>query len=222
MRRYHKAMMIKIYYADISNLDIDNLDIDKNLKDISVYRQEKLNKIKPILSKKQSLGAELLLNFAAKENFPDISLPLNIKIEQLGKPYCDELPFFFSLSHSGNFSACTICEKEIGLDIQKPSVYKENILKRQFSVSEQEYIENAEDKNKAFTKLWSMKESYIKALGTGLHTALNSFSVWPQAIIKSESSEIYNIQSYCIEDYWFSVCVFSSDCNLPLIKKIEL
>lgn len=217
MQRYHMTMMIKIYYADISNLDIE-----KNLKNISVYRQEKLSKIKPILSKKQSLGAELLLNFAVKENFPDISLPLNIKIEQLGKPYCDELPAFFSLSHSGNFAACAICEKEIGIDIQKNSVYKENIIKRQFSVPEQEYIENAEDKDKAFTKLWSMKESYIKALGTGLHTALNSFSVWPGAVIKSESSGICKIQSNCIEDCWFSVCVLGSECNAPLIKKIEL
>ncbi len=210
-------MMIKIYYADITNLNIEN-----NLMGISVYRNEKLNKIRPTLSKRQSLGAELILNSAVKEIFPDMSFPLNIKHGKFGKPFCPELPVFFSISHSGNFSACAICEEEIGLDIQKPSAYKENLVKHHFTKSEREYIENSVNKDKAFIKLWTMKESYIKAIGTGLHTTLESFSVWPEAAVNSDSLGTYGIWSDYIEDYSFSVCVTRRHCPTPIIRKIEL
>lgn len=205
--------MIKIYYADISNLSLEN-----HLDDISEYRKEKLNKIKPALSLKQSLGAELLLNEAVRNDFPDVSFPLNIKTGEFGKPYCEEIPFFFCLSHSGDFAACAISENEIGLDIQKLSAYKENLVTRNFTPSERDYIENSDDRDIAFTKIWTGKESYIKALGTGLRTALNSFSVWPERVILSGEDK-FCIHSGIIENFFYSVCVKGE--NLPEVQIIK-
>lgn len=208
--------MIKIYYSDISNLNIED-----HLDDVSAYRREKLNKSKQLLNKKQGLGAELLLNFAVKEICPELALPLNIQLGQYGKPFCEELPICFSLSHSGNFSACAVCETEIGLDIQKPSCFKENLAKRYFTLTEREYIYNSEDRDKAFTKIWTMKESYIKALGTGLNTAMNSFSVIPEPYVSSESSEIFRIYSSSIENSCFSVCGSGEYISAPVISEVK-
>ncbi len=209
--------MIKIYYCDVSKLNTEN-----DMPEISQYRKEKLSKAKRISNKKQGLGAELLLNWAVKENLTNSHFPLDIKTGPYGKPYCDELPFSFSLSHSGNFSACAICEREIGLDIQQLSEYKENLARRSFAAQEREYIEASDDKDMAFTQIWSMKESFIKALGTGLHTPLDSFSVMPDKFVNVGNSDRYYIYSVFMENCFFSVCVKGDSISVPEITKLEL
>ena len=44
-----------------------------------------------------------------------------------------------------------------------------------------EYIRSAEDKNKAFSTLWTLKESYMKMTGRGMDLPLDSFEVVPTA-----------------------------------------
>lgn len=209
--------MVKIYYCDVSKLNIEN-----DMQEISQYRREKLSKTKRILNKRQGLGAELLLNWAVKENMANAPFPLDIKTGPYGKPYCDALPFRFSLSHSGDFSACAICDREIGLDIQQLSEYKENLVRRSFTAQEREYVQASDDKDMAFTKIWSMKESFIKALGTGLHTSLDSFSVMPDFIVNINNSGRYCIHSDFKENCFFSVCVKGGSVSAPEITKLEL
>jgi 4'-phosphopantetheinyl transferase len=119
---------------------------------------------------------------------------LAIPVEQVriartatGKPWLPEHAWLrFNLTHSGHSAAIALCrEYEVGVDLEmvsgKVSV-KKAIARRFFHPDEQRWLA-LDDANylTRFTQLWSMKEAWLKARGTGLTEALGSFCVIPPA-----------------------------------------
>lgn len=199
--------MLKLYYADVSALDIDRCP------PLSQYRRERLDAVKPIMARRAGAGAELLLYRALKECAPQLALPPEIIIGERGKPALSGGEVFFSLSHYGGYAAAAVCDEEVGVDIQAISEYNPALARRFFALDEQDYIEQSADKNEAFTQIWCMKESYIKAVGTGLYTPLESFSVLEMPFIKA----------FLREGNMLAVCVPSrKEINIDSIEKTEL
>ena len=138
-------------------------------------------------------GRRLLFN-GVLEEYPDLTsgwdfwewlegdASREIKIEERGKPYFQDrsLPRF-SISHSGEYVVCALSKHEVGCDIQimegKDSDRTLKIGKRFFSEREFLDMERAEDPQDYFYRIWTIKESYIKALGEGLSLPLDSFYV---------------------------------------------
>ena len=52
--------------------------------------------------------------------------------------------------------------------------YKPRVKDKYFTKSEIEYIDNALDKEDAFTRVWVKKEAYVKMLGQGLSYGLRN------------------------------------------------
>ncbi len=86
-----------------------------------------------------------------------------------GKPYLVGNPVFFNLSHSGEYTACAISDKEIGIDIQK-ICFKKRAMQKVCTPEELAQIKTAED----FTRIWAIKESYAKAKGIGIGMGLKN------------------------------------------------
>ena len=164
--------MLKLFYADVSCLDSTPEQYI-----LSEYRKEKLEQLKPADSRRQGLGAELLLNRAAASCRPGIALPLTITVGEYGKPAWDIQGLYFNLSHSDELAACAVADCAVGVDVQKACAFPEKLAARYFTEEEYKAILAVEDEGYAFGKLWSLKESYLKAIGTGIHMPLNSFSV---------------------------------------------
>ena len=169
--------MLTIYYADTAGLDLNAAYT------LSEYRRERLAKFRFDQQKRESLGAELLLNMALSEYCPALPLPVEIRCSEYGKPEIPGCPLFFNLSHSEGTAACAICDSPVGLDIQYRDQHSEGIAKRFFARAEQQYISASSDPEAAFTDIWCQKESFVKALGTGLQTPFESFSVIGKDII---------------------------------------
>lgn len=167
--------MLLAYYADISCVDPALAE----LSSLSNYRQEKLRHTRSPLARRQGIGAELLLNFALKAAEADIAFPPEIVTSEYGKPYLNGGNLFFSLSHSGNYAFCAIADCEIGADIQIKAAYDPKLADRFFTAGERAYISRAIDKDSAFLRVWTLKESYIKAVGRGLGIPLASFEALP-------------------------------------------
>ena len=165
--------MLRLYLADISNLDTE-----QDISLFSEYRKEKIEKIKIPLKRRQSIGAELLLMYALKQAMPDADFPLSIKCGENGKPEFENLPLYFSLSHSGNYAACALWDKDIGLDIEFKAEYNEKIAERFFLKHEKECLKCAENQNSVFAKIWTAKESALKLMGTGLSKGLLSVGIY--------------------------------------------
>lgn len=86
-----------------------------------------------------------------------------------GKPYLRDYPNAqFNISHSGQFVACAVYDRPIGLDIQKIVPYHRDVAKRIFKPNDIVHIESSPDPDFEFTKLWAQKEAYLKMLGIGL------------------------------------------------------
>ena len=93
-----------------------------------------------------------------------------------GKPYFENIPLFFSLSHSGEYVLCVVSRQEVGADIQKiQSADVLKLAKRFFSEPECRALERCEsdrEQQGLFFGLWSRKEAYGKLTGEGVTTVL--------------------------------------------------
>lgn len=149
------------------------------LKYISYERRVRILKYMNEVDRKRSLMSELLIRKATSDK---LSLPaeqVNISYNPYGKPYIDNTRYFkFNVSHSESYVVIAISKYKIGIDIEKNKYTDFAIAKRFFTKKEYQYITSfitESDKINAFYQIWTLKESYVKALGKGLSIPLNSF-----------------------------------------------
>ncbi|WP_226093368.1 4'-phosphopantetheinyl transferase superfamily protein [Dickeya oryzae] len=102
---------------------------------------------------------------------------------QYGKPFLPQYPAIqFNLSHTHSAFAFAFARySQVGVDVERCQGQvdrKRAVAKRFFHPDEIRWLESLDDMQflSAFTRLWSRKEAYIKALGMGLHKSLESFS----------------------------------------------
>lgn len=168
--------MLLAYYARADRLSAE----PSRLPELSGYRRGRMAAAKVPLKKQQGVCAELLLYEALKKAAPGAQLPPEIAVNENGKPFLAGLSLRFSLSHSGELAFCAVSDDEIGADVQKISAYDPRLAQRFFAAGERACIEAASDRDRAFTRIWALKESYIKALGLGLSAPLGSFDLCPE------------------------------------------
>ncbi len=121
------------------------------------------------------------LNLSAKQ--------IIYKKNKYGKPLLDHgTPIRFNMSHSHNTAIIAISNNaDIGVDVEfikkKPSW--EKIAHRFFHPNEIAYLfdQDTDEQKKSFFQIWTRKEAYIKALGTGFATPFSSFDVIKKDII---------------------------------------
>lgn len=98
-----------------------------------------------------------------------------------GKPSLTSHPDLpFNVSHSGDWVAVISGgHAPLGVDVEKISPIDMTIAERFFSPLESRNLaaEPAEEQLETFYRLWTLKESYIKAIGMGLSMPLDSFSM---------------------------------------------
>ncbi len=204
----------KLYFAT-TDIIRDESDLQKLYLSASAQRQLKTDKIRKPEDKKLSLLAEHLLRIALKEEgITDFKI---IKGEH-GKPYIENESIFFNLSHSGNVCICALSDKEIGCDVERVKKANMKVAKRFFSPEEFEALENAEESEKddLFFRIWTMKESFIKAVGTGLGMPLTSFcvdlSAYTPFISYSSDERPFQLKEYkLIDGYKISLCALNGD-----------
>lgn len=86
-----------------------------------------------------------------------------------GKPYLPDYPHaHFNISHSGQYVACAVCERPVGLDIQVIKPYDPDVARLVCTAEELQQIETSADSSIEFTRIWTRKEAYLKMLGCGL------------------------------------------------------
>lgn len=102
-----------------------------------------------------------------------------------GKPEIEQLPDIaplrFNLSHTKGMVACIVAlDRTCGIDVEcvNPKRDMQGIANVVFSESEIAYLntQHQADWAQKFFKLWTLKESYIKAIGQGLSAPLKNIS----------------------------------------------
>lgn len=153
-------------------------------------------------------GAGLLLRYAFyREGIP--FLEDSFSVGSHGKPYHEKLDFNFS--HSGKYVICVTGKEAVGCDIQKVKPVHNRIMKRFFSEEEKNYVWGAKESEKEeyFTRIWALKESYLKMTGEGLTRDLKEISFCLVDDIrvydKRIEQKVYFTEQQ-IEDYMIAVC----------------
>ena len=130
-------------------------------------RQERIKRYRIQIDKKLSAVSYMILLYALAMDY-GIKYP-DISIGTYGKPYLTHYPnIHFNISHCIKGCVCAVSDAPIGVDIQEIRPYSTDIAERVCSVNELKRIEKANDKAIEFTRIWTMKESYVKMTGEGI------------------------------------------------------
>ena len=202
--------MLSVCYANIDSVP----DSPEGLS-LSAYRLEKLASCRFARHRRQGIGAELLLIRAIRSVSSDLQLPLAIVAGPDGKPYLPGSALHFSLSHSGSFAACAISDHPVGLDLELRGRMSEPLLRRSFSPEEQAIVRAAEDPDLLFTRLWTGKESYVKATGQGILFPLRD--IQPLDPPPGVSFWQRDLDGCCL-----SVCVLGTAAEPDIFQQITL
>lgn len=173
-------------------------------------RQERFNRYIKIEAKLHCLLAGLLLRYALGEKVNTIIT------NEYKKPFLQEENIYFNLSHSGELVLLATDTQKLGIDIEKIKEAPLGVSKKCFTDDELSWLYNKRA-NEAFYKIWTAKESVMKAFGKGFHMSPRSFSVMP---IENGWHEINDskwfIQWLILEDYIISVSTEKED-NIELV-----
>ena len=156
--------MNKIYILDVTILK-DKKIYDYWYKKIPKERKNKIDKCIHDKDKLLSLGAGVLLYKGLKElGIKDYKFIYN----EHGKPYLKNKEIYFNLSHSLKLVVCAFSNKEIGIDIEYTRDFNNKIINKIYNEEEIKYVENNTNKDMLYTRLWTIKESFMKYIGTGI------------------------------------------------------
>ncbi len=196
--------MMKIYLVNINSIK------ESDVKELSEYRIKKANNFKNENDKLLSLAAGIALNQGLKE-FNLKEKDLIIKENQFGKPIFEsKKDIKFNISHSKDTVIAVISNKEVGCDVEKLRKYNENIIKKYFSNEEIDFIKTSKNKDEAFTRIWTLKESFLKAVGIGLIQHMNEISIIPKDDFIEIDQNIDNrkwvLKEVQIDDNYIAVC----------------
>jgi len=226
--------MVSVYALKVpEKIDIDVFQ--KFEKIISVERREKIKKYYFYQYKKRSLIAEILLRYCLKIRFDISKSEVQFIKNNFGKPMLKNFKkIHFNLSHSGDWVVCGInYDYPIGVDVERIKDNNLQIAETFFTPEEYDYILNQplKEMNKNFYKIWTLKESYVKAEGKGLNIPLHTFSfdILPKEIQMYEGSNLskkYCFQIFYLDDlHVVSVCsknIYNGPISIISIDDINL
>ncbi len=103
-----------------------------------------------------------------------------------GKPYLRDYPnVHFNISHSGQYVACAVADRPVGIDVQVVETYRPDVVAKVCSEEELARINASDDPAAEFTKLWTRKEAYLKMLGCGIIGGIRELPTGNEAQIKT-------------------------------------
>lgn len=225
--------MIKLYAAD-TDVFSDIRLFDAYYQRLPAYRKEKTDACRLAADKRLSLGAGALLDFAIKESGMGSFAHEAVCYGENGKPFFENADFHFNLSHSGSMAICAICDSPVGCDIEK--IRKGDLLKiadRFFCEEEKAFVLEAageDERTRRFFRVWTLKESYVKAEGKSLFASQRSFSILPEkgggySFKSARDSGRYDFFEFDdFPGYCFSCCIADKkegDYPVLMIKEFE-
>ncbi|MCL2354188.1 MAG: 4'-phosphopantetheinyl transferase superfamily protein [Defluviitaleaceae bacterium] len=145
---------------------------------ISEENREKCRRFKFKEDALRTLYGELMLRHVLVGQLALKNEEIEILKGKWGKPYVEGLPTHFNISHSGDYVVCAFSQQEVGVDIEQIQEVDLNIAKRYFTQREYEDLlaQTESQRLEYFFSLWTLKESYMKWSGRGMHMPLDSFS----------------------------------------------
>ena len=212
---------VSVYYIRWKNSDIRA--IMSYAQKLTLLRQKKVMRYRQEADRARCVLGELLLRFARKRASQGFCEPT---LDEYGKPHLPDA--YFSLSHSGNVVVLAYGDKEVGVDVEQRQDHIEECM-HVLSVGEQMAICTAPEelKQERFIQLWTLKESYLKMLGTGFLVDPSSISIEIHdnyfVIPAQEGGDTVYLSSIVLhEAYYLGLCAKEPEMQIEMIALSEL
>lgn len=152
----------------------------------------------------------MILRYAIYNKIKIKNEDIILKNNYYGKPYLEGYSDFkFNISHSGEYVALVTSKYEVGIDIEQiKEIGHKSIIDNCFTEEEKKYIYKSNSISR-FYEMWTLKESYIKAIGKGLSIPLKSFSL---NIINKRDIK-------CINEYVFQIIDVDTRYKMALCSR---
>lgn len=192
-----------LFYCD-NVYDITNFEYDKLLSSMPAKRKEKILRYIKHEDRVLSVTSYAILKYAT--HLMGLNWSENdVETNQYGKPFIRGNSFFFNISHTTNAVACAIEFTDIGVDIQERIVEYDSLIERVCTTYEKKRILGSKCPDHQFTKIWTLKESFVKCIGTGIWDDISHLDF---SAFESEMGKMYGYHFLCksADDYCFAVC----------------
>lgn len=204
----------RIYWMETRRLK-DDAYFQKNYEMLSPARQKKIDAYRFRKDKNLSLAAGMLFaqglsRYGVKEADAAVGYGGN------GKPYLTGLPYIhFNLSHSEGMALAVFAEVEAGCDVEWVQHADLALANKFFCPGEYSYVAGqagGREKDQAFYRIWTLKESFLKATGLGLSLPLDEFEVQvgidgAVAVRQQVDGSAYQFWEYQFGAYQAAVCL---------------
>lgn len=169
-------MISLLPYISIEKIPIQNY---LSKKEVNFYKRIPANKRKDWLAGryniKKVIGSYFLDNFQKQIEIKEIEIiPKKFKKPTYGLPTKRGFKTNICISHCNGLAIGAISENKknglVGVDIEKIRKFNNKLLQEFLLPEELKYIKKAKPSVRPFLKtlFWSLKESYLKAIGKGL------------------------------------------------------
>ncbi|MGN0690977.1 MAG: 4'-phosphopantetheinyl transferase family protein, partial [Oscillospiraceae bacterium] len=101
------------------------------------------------------------------------------------------------ISHCKGYAVCAVCGRDegaIGVDCEIIRPFREASMRRIFSADEIAMIKDSDSPELLCTRLWTLKEAYVKYTGTGLagHMRERAFSFDGDRVLSDGDIRLYS------------------------------
>lgn len=166
----------KVSVSDIKN-NIQSLPEILSGDEVKRVNKYRLNKDKTHFIISRTILRMLLSSYLKKQP-KDIIFSYTNTLKPMLSTQDLEQQIYFNLSHSNGLILYAVCRgNDIGIDVEclASTLNSDALEKRFFSLGEREYLSSIplEERQKEFTKIWVIKEAYLKATAKSISDVEN-------------------------------------------------
>ena len=201
----------RLYLMDTRALE-DPERFSARYREMPPWRRKKIDALRFEKAKRLSLAAGVLLRIALERAGAGEG---ELSFGENGKPCLAGGGVEFNLSHSGSLAVCAASDRPVGADVEAYRHFDEKLLRYVYQERELADVRERaapENEDRAFTELWTLKESFMKYLGTGLRLPPREIRIERAAALRAvcdrfpdAAREVYFTQ-YALEGHALSVC----------------
>lgn len=192
--------MIDLWYFDISQCSEETFN--RKLSELPIDMRNQVTRYRFMNDQKLKLFARILVKEYILKQGRDFSWD-NWQTDESGKPkLCGDL--HFNISHSNEIVVVAFSSSRIGVDVENRVNMDVNTLTKFLHAEETNYITNSNDPLESMFRVWTRKEAYLKAIGTGIVNGLNEENCLLNPVWEGTTWYIYSLEE--IEGYALAVC----------------
>lgn len=218
--------MVKVYIADATILH--DIQLFKRLyTGLDASRRAKADRFRFEKDKRLCVAAGALLQYALQ--LENVRKP-SIKVTSNGKPFlAGEESVYFNLSHSEGMVMCAIADKEVGCDVEKKAELDQELV--EYAMTEYEIgriygLESDTEQQEMFFRFWTLKESYMKAIGLGIGLEPKSFGMRALhekvTVMSPVDKREFHFKEYFLDDGYCYSCCSLSEKFADTMTEVEL